>query len=191
MTTASKITLVRVALIPAFMAAFSLSKGTPWLTWLALSIFVVASATDFVDGKIARTYHQVTDFGKFLDPLADKLLVLSAMAIFTAWGLFPAWALMVVLTREFAVTGLRLIAAGKGRVIAAGLSGKVKTFSTMAALCVWIPFHAWTWLNWVVTLVIVAPTVWSGVEYFVKNRDVLGLGKAAGENGDLKDASGF
>ena len=177
MTTASKFTLARVVMIPAFMAAFLLSPRCDWLKWLALGIFILASLTDFVDGHIARKYNQVSDFGKFLDPLADKLLVISAMTIFTQWGLFPAWALMIVLTREFAVTGLRLVAAGKGNVIAAGWSGKVKTFSTMVALCVWIVFHDWCWLNWVVILVILLPTIYSGVEYFIKNWSCLGLGK--------------
>ncbi len=177
MTTASKITLIRVAMIPAFMLAFLLSPGHAWLTWLSLGIFIIASLTDFVDGHIARKYNQVSDFGKFLDPLADKLLVISAMAIFCQWGMFPAWAFVIVLSREFAVTGLRLIAVQKGRVIAAGWSGKVKTFSTMVALCVWIVFHGWTWLNWVITLVIVLPTLYSGVEYFIQNWDVLELRK--------------
>ena len=177
MTTASKITLVRVALIPIFMLTFLLSPGHTWLQWVSLAVFVIASLTDFLDGHIARSRNQVTDFGKFLDPLADKLLVISAMCIFCQWGLMPAWALMIVLTREFAVTGLRLIAVGKGRVIAAGWSGKVKTFSTMVALCVWIVFHDWTWLNWIIILVIVLPTIWSGVEYFIQNWDVLGLKK--------------
>ena len=177
MTTASKITLIRVILIPAFMLTFLLSPGHGWLTWVSLAIFIIASLTDFIDGQIARSRNQVTDFGKFLDPLADKLLVISAMCVFCQWGLMPAWALMIVLTREFAVTGLRLIAVGKGRVIAAGWSGKVKTFSTMVALCVWIVFHEWTWLNWIVILVIVLPTIYSGVEYFVRNWDVLGLKK--------------
>jgi CDP-diacylglycerol--glycerol-3-phosphate 3-phosphatidyltransferase len=99
------------------------------------------------------------------------------MCIFCQWTLMPAWALMIVLAREFAVTGLRLIAVGKGRVIAAGWSGKVKTFSTMVALCVWIVFHDWAWLNWVVILVIVLPTLYSGIEYFIQNRDVLELKK--------------
>ena len=175
MTTASKITLIRVILIPAFMLTFLLSPGHGWLTWVSLAIFIIASLTDFIDGQIARSRNQVTDFGKFLDPLADKLLVISAMCVFCQWGLMPAWALMIVLTREFAVTGLRLIAVGKGRVIAAGWSGKI--FSTMVALCVWIVFHEWTWLNWIVILVIVLPTIYSGVEYFVRNWDVLGLKK--------------
>lgn len=177
MTTASKITLARIALIPVFMALFWFSEQNVFLRWASLAVFMIASLTDFVDGKIARKYHQVSDFGKFLDPLADKLLVLSAMTIFTSWGLFPAWALMTVLTREFAVTGLRLVAAGQGIVIAAGLSGKVKTFSTMVALCVWIVFHGIPALDVAVVAVIVLPTVWSGIEYFVKNRGVFGFGK--------------
>ena len=183
MTTASKITLVRVAMIPAFMLAFLLSPGHTWLKWLALGIFILASLTDYVDGHIARKYNQVSDFGKFLDPLADKLLVISAMCIFCQWNLMPAWALMIVLAREFSVTGLRLIAVQKGRVIAAGWSGKVKTFSTMVALCIWIVAYDWIvlhghdWINWVMVLVIVLPTIYSGVEYFVKNWDVLELGK--------------
>lgn len=175
MTTASKITLIRVAMIPAFLIAFLLSPAHPWLKWLSLGLFILASLTDFVDGYVARKYNQVSDFGKFLDPLADKLLVIAAMCVFCQWNLMPAWALVIVLTREFAVTGLRLIAVGKGRVIAAGWSGKVKTFSTMVALCVWIVFHEWEWLNWVIVLVIVLPTIYSGVEYFVKNWDVLDL----------------
>lgn len=175
MTTASKITLIRVAMIPAFLIAFLLSPAHPWLKWLSLGLFILASLTDFVDGYVARKYNQISDFGKFLDPLADKLLVIAAMCVFCQWNLMPAWALIIVLTREFAVTGLRLIAVGKGRVIAAGWSGKVKTFSTMVALCVWIVFHEWTWLNWVIVLVIVLPTIYSGVEYFVKNWDVLDL----------------
>ncbi len=128
-------------------------------------------------------YNQVSDFGKFLDPLADKLLVISAMCVFCQWNLMPAWALAIVLTREFAVTGLRLVAVQKGRVIAAGWSGKVKTFSTMVALCLWIAGYDWialhdyTWMNWVLVLVIVLPTIYSGVEYFVQNWDVLDLKK--------------
>ena len=114
MTTASKITLIRVAFIPLFMLLMYLSGGETGLwMWLSLVVFVIASLTDYVDGFIARKYNQVSDFGKFLDPLADKLLVIAAMTMFCEWGLFPAWALMIVLTREFAVTGLRLVAVGK------------------------------------------------------------------------------
>ena len=110
MTTATKITLVRIVLIPVFMVLLYCSADQFSLTYAALAVFIVASLSDFADGKIARKYNQVSDLGKFLDPLADKLLVLSAMCIFCQWGMFPAWALMIVLAREFAVTGLRLIA---------------------------------------------------------------------------------
>lgn len=112
---------------------------------------------------------QVSDFGKFLDPLADKLLTIAAMTMFCEWGSFPAWALMIVLTREFAVTGLRLVAVGNGTVIAAGWSGKVKTASTMIGLYVMMAFPTIGWLNWIVIAVIVVTTVYSGVEYFVQN----------------------
>ena len=170
MTTASKITLIRVAFIPVYMVFMYLSGGMPgpWM-WAALALFIIASLTDYVDGYIARKYNQVTDFGKFLDPLADKLLVIVAMAILTEWGRFPAWALMIVLTREFAVTGLRLIAVQKGTVIAAGWSGKVKTASTMIGLCFWMGFPTDPILGWIVTGVIVVTTLYSGAEYFIQN----------------------
>ena len=169
MTTASKITMLRVFLIPAFMVTMYLGGGED-LMWklISLAVFVIASLTDFVDGYIARRYDQTSDFGKFLDPLADKLLTIAAMCIFCQWGRFPAWALMIVLTREFAVTGLRLIAVQKGNVIAAGWSGKVKTASTMIGLCVMIVF-SYPILDTVVMAMIAATTVYSGVEYFIKN----------------------
>lgn len=177
MTTASKITLARVFSIPVYMILMYLSGGSgPWL-WAALAVFIIASLTDFVDGYIARHYNQVSDFGKFLDPLADKLLVIACMCIFCQWSVFPAWALEIVLVREFAVTGLRLVAVGKGRVIAAGWSGKIKTASTMVGLCVMMAFRGIQWLDWAVIAVIVVTTLISGVEYFVKNWDVLNLGK--------------
>ena len=143
----------------------------------ALAVFIIASLTDFIDGYIARKYHQVSDFGKFLDPLADKLLVISAMAMFCEWGVMPAWALMIVLTREFAVTGLRLVAVQNGTVIAAGWSGKVKTASTMVGLCFVMAFPAVSWLVSVVNVMIVVTTLYSGVEYFVQNWKCLGLSK--------------
>lgn len=170
MTTASKITLIRVAMIPAFMAAMYMSGGNEGLwTRVSLAIFIIASLTDFVDGQIARKCNQVSDFGKFLDPLADKLLVISAMSMYCEWGVFPAWAFMLVLTREFAVTGLRLVAAGKGTVIAAGKSGKIKTASTMIGLCAMMAFPGNEILNWTVIAVIVLTTIYSGIEYFVQN----------------------
>ena len=174
MTTASKITLVRVAFIPLFMVTMYLSNGQPnlWM-WLSLAIFIIASLTDYIDGHIARKYNQVTDFGKFLDPLADKLLTIAAMVMFCQWGKFQAWALMIVLTREFAVTGLRLVAVGKGTVIAAGQSGKFKTASAMIGLCVLMAFPTVAILNWIVVGLIVVTTVYSGVEYFIQNWNCL------------------
>ena len=170
MTLASKITLLRVAMIPIFMVFMYLSGGIAGLwMFLALAVFIIASITDYVDGYIARSRGQVSDFGKFLDPLADKLLTISAMTLFCQWGMFPAWALMIVLTREFAVTGLRLVAVGKGTVIAAGWSGKVKTASTMVGLCVWMVFPGIWWVSAIVGAVIVITTVYSGVEYFIRN----------------------
>lgn len=170
MTTASKITMIRIALIPIFMVCMYLSDGRIGI-WMALSlaIFIFASVTDFVDGFIARKWNQVSDFGKFLDPLADKLLVLAAMVMMCEWGYMPGWALMIILAREFAVTGLRLVAVGKGNVIAAGWSGKVKTACTMVGLCILMMFPGAHWLTWVVIAVILVTTVYSGVEYFVSN----------------------
>ena len=174
MTTASKITLARVAMIPVFMVTMYLSGGQAGLwMWISLAVFVVASLTDYIDGYIARHYNQTTDFGKFLDPLADKLLTIAAMTMFCEWGVFPAWALMIVLTREFAVTGLRLVAVQKGNVIAAGWSGKVKTASTMVGLCAMMALPGHSWLNWAVIALIVVTTVYSGVEYFIQNWNCL------------------
>ena len=174
MTTASKITLARVALIPIYMVLMYLSGGAagPWML-AALGLFIFASATDFVDGYIARHYNQVSDFGKFLDPLADKLLTLAAMCMFCQWGTFPAWALMLVLTREFAVSGLRMVAGPKGKVIAAGKSGKFKTASTMIGLCVWMAFPQVAIIGSIVMWMIVITTIYSGVEYFIQNWNVL------------------
>ena len=176
MTTASKITLVRVAMIPAYMVTMYLSGGVSGL-WMILSlvIFMVASLTDFIDGHIARKYNQVSDFGKFLDPLADKLLTIACMCMMCEWGMMPAWALMIVLTREFAVTGLRLVAVQNGTVIAAGWSGKVKTASTMIGLCFVMAFPAVSWLVSVVNWMIVITTLYSGAEYFIQNWKCLGL----------------
>jgi CDP-diacylglycerol--glycerol-3-phosphate 3-phosphatidyltransferase len=174
MTLASKITLARVALIPAYLVTMYLSGGEAgiWM-YTSLAIFIIASLTDFIDGYIARHYNQTTDFGKFLDPLADKLLTIAAMAVYCEWGIFPAWALMIVLTREFAVSGLRMVAGPKGKVIAAGKSGKFKTASTMIGLCVMMAFPGVAWLSWTVIGVIVATTLYSGVEYFIQNWNCL------------------
>ena len=112
MTTASKITMIRVALIPIFFVLMLVPF--PGHMWVSLAVFIVASLTDTLDGHIARKHNQVSDFGKFIDPLADKLLVFAAVLIFVAWDQIPSWAAMIIIAREFAVTGLRLIAVENG-----------------------------------------------------------------------------
>ena len=170
MNTANKLTLARVVMIPLFLLVLYLH--VPGANYWALAIFIVASLTDTLDGYIARHYNQTTDFGKFMDPLADKCLVTAAMLWFVEIGHMPGWALLIVIVREFAVSGLRMVAADKGRVIAAGWSGKVKTASTMVCICLLLAIPNET-LRLVCVAVILVTTVYSGVEYFVKNRQVI------------------
>jgi len=178
MTTASKVTVARILLIPVFLVVALLNF--PYSDLIALGIFILASVTDWVDGYIARKYDQITDFGKFMDPLADKLLVTSAMLVFVQFGRMPAWALMVILTREFAVSGLRMVAAAKGDVIAAAKSGKLKTLITIVGICFMLgssdsgailPHVAL--VDTIIVAIILIVTVYSGIEYFVKNGKVL------------------
>lgn len=170
MNLANKLTLCRVVMIPIFLVLLYVDFSGHLLA--ALAVFVLASVTDFIDGQVARRCNLVTDFGKFMDPLADKLLVMSAMAWFTQVGWMPAWAFFVVIARELAVTGLRLVAVEQGRVIAAGKSGKVKTASTMVGICLMLAFPNDT-LILVCVWVILLTTVYSGIEYFIQNRDVI------------------
>ena len=167
MNTANKLTMIRVVLIPVFIVLLYLGYTIP-----ALAVFIVASVTDFVDGFVARKYNLVTDFGKFMDPLADKLLVMSAMAWFVEVGWMPGWAFFIVLAREFAVTGLRLVAVEQGLVIAAGKSGKVKTASTMVGIILMLAVPG-DLLNLICVAVIVITTVYSGIEYFIQNKQVI------------------
>ena len=170
MNTANKLTILRVIMIPVFLLVLYLH--VPGANYWALAIFIVASLTDTLDGYIARHYNQTTDFGKFMDPLADKCLVTAAMLWFVEIGQMPGWALLVVIVREFGVSGLRMVAADKGRVIAAGWSGKVKTASTMVCICLML-LIARPALDLVCAAVILVTTVYSGAEYFVKNKDVV------------------
>ena len=165
-TTANKITLLRILLIPVFLI---LSYRE--LRVAALIVYLIACASDFADGYIARHYNQITNFGKFLDPLADKMLVLSAMCWFAENGQMPGWVVAAVLFREFAVSGLRLIAVERQRVIAAAWSGKIKTAVTMVALALMMVFP-FDLLNTIGSALILLTTVYSGIEYFVKNADV-------------------
>ena len=174
MNTANKLTMLRVLMIPAFLLV--LYMNVPYANYWALVIFAVASITDTLDGYIARHYNQITDFGKFMDPLADKCLVTAAMLWFVEIGQMPAWALLVVIVREFGVSGLRMVAADKGRVIAAAWSGKVKTASTMVCIVLMLlPIPAA--LNTLCVAVIVLTTIYSGAEYFLKNKDILAEAK--------------
>ena len=169
MNTANKLTMLRVLMIPAFLLVLYL--GIPFANYIALAIFVAASLTDWLDGYIARNYNQTTDFGKFMDPLADKCLVIAAMLWFVEIGQMPAWALLIVVVREFAVSGIRMQAANLGRVIAAGWLGKVKTASTMVCICLMLlPIPPV--VNTVCVAVIVATTLYSGGEYLIQNKDV-------------------
>lgn len=170
----NRLSLLRVMLIPVCLGF--LYGGTPLFDILALAVFLIASFTDFLDGHIARSRNLVTDFGKFMDPVADKLLVLSTLILLTAQGKIPAWMVIIVLARELAVDGLRMAASLKGHVIAAGKLGKIKTVSQMAAISLAI-IHNWPFglfpMKEILSYVMVAFTLWSGVDYFIKNRSVL------------------
>ena len=166
----NKLTLLRIVLILPFLLVLYLD--VPYAPYIALAIFIAASLTDMLDGKIARKRGLVTDFGKFADPLADKMLVTAAMVWFVEQGRMAGWMLLIVLVREFGVSGLRMVASDKGRVIAAGWSGKVKTASTMVCIVLmFLPIPPV--LNTVCVGVIVITTIYSGVEYFLKNKDCL------------------
>ena len=167
MTTANKITILRMVLIPVFLVLAYLG-----LTWWALAVYIVACLSDTLDGYIARHCNQVTNFGKFMDPLADKMLVLAAMVFFVEEGLMPGWVVAVVLLREFAVSGLRMVAVEQQRVIAAAWSGKIKTTVTMIGLGVLLVFGEIPLLRWIIIALILLTTVYSGAEYFIKNKDV-------------------
>jgi len=180
MNTANKLTMSRVILIPVFLVLlyinfeFILFNITVTNRYLALAVFIIAALTDVADGVVARTRNQITDFGKFMDPLADKVLTFAAMLWFVEIGIMPAWLVLIVIIREFMVTGMRLVAVAKGRVIAATMSGKIKTVVTILCLIVmFLPLPLWMYV--VCWALIGVTTVVSGVEYFVKNRDIMKL----------------
>jgi len=180
MNTANKLTMVRVALIPIFLVLlylnleFTLFGIVIHSNYLALAVFCIAALTDIADGVVARKRNQITDFGKFMDPLADKVLTFAAMLWFVEMRIMPAWLVLIVIIREFMVTGMRLVAAAKGRVIAATLSGKIKTVVTICCLiAMFLPLQEWMLI--VCRILIGVTTVVSGAEYFVKNRDIMKL----------------
>jgi len=169
MNTANKLTMIRVILIPAFLVVLYI--GFTGSHYAAMVIFIAAGLTDIADGYIARRHNQVTDFGKLMDPLADKILVLAAMLWFIERGVMPAWVVLIVVVREFMVTALRLIAVDNGRVIAAAISGKIKTVVTMVCLTIMF-LDLEPWMIYTCVAAITVTTIVSGVEYFVKNKDI-------------------
>jgi len=170
MNTANKLTMIRVILIPAFLAVLYI--GFEGSNFAAMGIFIAAGLTDIADGYVARRRNQVTNFGKLMDPLADKILVLAAMLWFLEQGVLPAWLTLIVVVREFLVTALRLLAIDSGRVIAAAISGKIKTVVTMFCLSV-LFLNLEQWMIYACIAAIAMTTVVSGVEYFLKNKDIL------------------
>ncbi len=169
----NKLTMFRVILIP-FFVVFLLVDITPVDKWIALAIFIIASLTDMLDGKIARKYNLVTNFGKFMDPLADKLLVCSALVCLVAVDRIPAWMVIVIIAREFIISGFRLVASDNGVVIAASYWGKFKTTFQIIMICLMIAdLAALQLLTAIVTWVAVILTVVSLVDYLVKNKEVM------------------
>ena len=167
---ANRLTLLRIILIPVFMA-FLLSR-LPLGDWLAAGVFVIAALTDSVDGYIARKHNQITVFGQFFDPLADKLLISAALITLVGQGRLSAWLAMIIITREFAVSGLRYFAWMNGKVIPASSMGKIKTVSQVVAIIFWIlkPAIISTLLADVVMGIAVAITIVSGLDYYLKIR---------------------
>ena len=171
----NKITVFRILMIPFFVACM-LIKEIPYHEIIAGVIFIIAALSDLVDGKIARRFNLVTNFGKFMDPLADKLLVQSALLCFVANGLLPAWIAIVIMSREFIISGFRLVAADKGIVIAAGYLGKLKTLFQVV-MSVMLIFHfshpVWLATEQIFIWGSLILTIVSLVDYFIKNKDVL------------------
>ena len=163
----NQLTILRVLLIPVFVA--SLFVG---YRYTAISVFVIASATDWLDGFVARKYHLVTDFGKFMDPLADKLLVAAALISMVELAMLPAWIVIIIISREFIITGFRLVAAGRNVVIAAGMLGKFKTV-VQVVMIVYLLIGYSGFVADVLIWAVVILTVLSALEYLFKNRHVL------------------
>jgi len=182
----NKITISRIFLIPIFviimLVPFSwgeislLGATMPVTHFVGALIFIIASTTDWIDGHIARKYNLVTNMGKFLDPLADKLLVSAALIVLVELQIAPSWIVIIIISREFAVTGLRLVLAGEGEVVAANMLGKIKTWTQIIAISVLllhnilfelvsIPF------DMIALWVALFFTVWSGLDYFMKNKE--------------------
>ena len=173
----NKLTIARMIAVPFFIAAYLLGYYP-----VSLVIFICASVTDYFDGKIARSQNLVTNFGKIMDPLADKILVYSALCLFIESDIIAAWMLIIILAREFIVAGMRTVAASEGTVLAAGMSGKIKTFLQMVAVIVYLFALCLTdarptamMVGNVLFWASLVMTVYSGTEYVWKNRSVFSM----------------
>ncbi|MBZ4663493.1 MAG: pgsA [Caloramator sp.] len=170
MNLANKITISRIFLVPLFL--FFLLVKIPYGNWIATIIFIIAALTDSLDGYIARNRNQITKFGKFLDPLADKLIVTAALVALVERQIIPSWLVVIILAREFAITGLRAVAASEGNVIAASNWGKFKTVTQIIAIIAALielkykEFNIYIYLMYIATII----TIISGIDYIKKNR---------------------
>lgn len=175
----NKLTVLRVILIPFFVVSMMIENGANQsFRYVAAAIFIIASLTDMLDGKIARKYNLVTNFGKFMDPLADKLLVCSALICLIQLGQLPAWMVIIIVSREFIISGFRLVAAEQGIVIAASYWGKFKTtFQMIAVVLMILNFEALSAVTLICTWAALILTIISLVDYIAKNHKVLTEGK--------------
>lgn len=177
----NKLTIARIVLIVPFVvillcahAGFDWGFVTEYADWITLAIFIIASLTDLLDGKIARKYNLISNFGKFMDPIADKLLVCSAMICLIELGRIPSWIVIIIIAREFIISGFRLVASDKGRVLAASYWGKSKTVSQMIMVCLMLAnISALSILTTIVMYVALALTIISLMDYLIKNWDVM------------------
>ena len=176
----NKLTILRVILVVPFVVFMLAGKCEGASRWIALAIFIIASLTDTLDGYIARKYHLITDFGKFMDPLADKLLVCSALICLVSLGRLYTWVCIIIIAREFIISGFRLVASDNGIVIAASWWGKIKTVSQMIMIILLIIGFKSTTMKAVTLIVVLAScalTIISLVDYIIKNKQVLGSTK--------------
>ncbi len=198
LTPANIVTMVRICLVPVFVVALISPwpqwLGVPdlidWKSWIAAGIFILISCTDWLDGYLARSRNEVTDFGKFMDPMADKILVMAALLALIELGALPSWVVLVILAREFIVSGVRMVAASKGEVIAASWYGKAKTFTQIIAIVLFIikentliaDFSSNLYvglyvLSWLVMIVALVLTIVSMMDYIAKARHLIGFPK--------------
>lgn len=176
----NRLSLMRIGSVPV-ITLLLVFDNLGWTRYVALFLFIASAITDFVDGHLARKYNLVTNFGKFIDPVADKMLVLSTLIMLSWHGLLPAWIVVAVLFRELAVDGLRLVAVEQGKVIAAGKLGKIKTTVQITLIIVHLVYFAQfpllhilaRWLMIPTQIAMLIMTIWSGVDYFLNNKEVL------------------